>query len=348
MNIELGSKIKQLRLQKGVTQDALAKVLNISYQTVSKWENNISMPDIQLLPDIAVYFGCTIDDLFDLSEQTQFERIENMMDMQEALSVDEFTQAEHFLKNKLGNDSCEKEGFRLLAELYNHKADELRKNAEFFAKEALTLEPELKQNHNNLQRAQEGTIPDWDYANHGKRISYYKSFVKEHPGYVRGYMWLMNELIADYRLDEAESVCEAMCAVDDSCRYLYYKGKIAWVRGEHERAEQVWRKMLSDYSEDWLAYANAADAMAGICRYDEAIVYYKKAFELQPSPKFIDAQMTAAHIYEIQGNYEAAAASLSEQLAVLKNEWHITEGREIDRIHREISRLRNMTEICTV
>ena len=160
MNIELGSKIKQLRLQKGITQETLAKTLNVSYQTISKWENNISMPDIQLLPEIAVYFGCTIDDLFDLSVQAQFERIENMLDMQEKLSSDEFTQAEHFLKDKLSKDAFKNDAFRLLAELYNHKADELRKAAELYAKEALELEPELKQNHNNLQRAQEGTIPD--------------------------------------------------------------------------------------------------------------------------------------------------------------------------------------------
>lgn len=43
MNVELGNKIKQLRLQKGITQDTLAKALHISYQTVSKWENGVSL-----------------------------------------------------------------------------------------------------------------------------------------------------------------------------------------------------------------------------------------------------------------------------------------------------------------
>ena len=343
MNIELGNKIKQLRLQKGITQEILARSFNVSCQTISKWENNISMPDIQLLPEIAVYFGCTIDDLFNLSEQAQFERIENMLDMQETLSSDEFSQAEHFLKDKLSKDSCKNDAFRLLAELYNHKADELRKTAELYAKEALELEPELKQNHNNLQRAQEGTIPDWDFANHSKRIAYYKAFVNKNPGYARGYLWLMDELIADYRLEEAESTCKAMSAVDNSCRVPFYMGRIAWARGEHEKAELIWQKMLLDYSSDWLSYANMADAMAYACRYDEAIAYYKKAFELQPSPKFCDAQITAAHIYEIQGNYAAAITSYYEQLEVLKTEWNITEGREVDLICKEIHRLQNLS-----
>ena len=343
MNIEFGGKIKQLRLHKGITQDSLAKVLNVSYQTISKWENDISMPDVQLLPEIAVYFGCTIDELFNFSEQAQFERIENMMDMQETLSPDEFAQAEQFLKNQLSKDCCKSDALRLLAELNNHKADELRKNAEVYAKKALELDPELKQNHNNLQRAQEGTIPDWDFSNHSKRIAYYKDFIKKNPTYARGYLWLMDELIADYRLDEAESVCNVMSSLDHSCRVPFYRGRIAWVRGEHQKAESIWEQMLLDHSNDWLSYANMADAMAYSCQYDEAIAYYKKAFELQPSPKFIDAQITAAHIYEIQGNYDAAIARCYEQLKVLKEEWNIIEGREVDRIHKEIERLRDLS-----
>lgn len=343
MNMELGNKIKQLRLRKGITQDTLAKALNISFQTISKWENNVSMPDIQLLPEIAVYFGCTIDDLFDLSQQAQFERIENMLDMHSALTSDEFTQAEQFLTDKLSKESCKSDAFRLLAELYNHKADELRKAAELYAKEALELAPELKQNHRNLRRAQEGTICDWDFANHSKRISYYKDFIKKNPNSRTGYLWQLDELIADYRLEEAEAACDALSALDNSCRTPFYRGRIAWVRGEHEKAEEIWQKMLSDHGDDWLAYAQMADAMAYACRYDEAIAYYKKAFALQPSPKYCDAQITAAHIYEIQGNYDAAIASCYEQLEVMKTEWNITEGCEVDAVQDEINRLRNLS-----
>lgn len=101
--------------------------------------------------------------------------------------------------------------------------------------------------------------------------------------------------------------------------------------------------MLFDHADDWLAYANMADAMAYACRYDEAITYYKKAFALQPSPKYCDAQITAAHIYEIQGNYAAAIASRYEQLEVIKNEWNITEGCEVEEVQEEIDRLRNIS-----
>lgn len=342
MNVELGNKIKQLRLQKGITQDTLAKALHISYQTVSKWENGVSMPDIQLLPEIAVYFGCSIDDLFDLSEQAQFDRIENMLEMQETLTAEEFLQCETFLKGHLSEKDQKGDVLRLLSSLFNHKADELRKKAEFYAKEALELAPEVKENHENLQRAQEGTIQDWDFANHSKRIAYYQQFVQKHPTYRGGYLWLLDELIADNRLEEATEVCDTLSQLDDSCRGPFYRGKIAWERGDHQKAEDIWLQMLEDYSDDWLAFANMADAMAYACRYDEAIRYYQKAQELQPSPKYTDAQITAAHIYEIQGKYDKAIDSLKEQLEILKQEWNITEGSQIDHIYSEMERLRRI------
>ena len=61
----IGEKIKMLRQKNDVTQEKLAEYLNISYQSVSKWENNNAMPDISLVIPIANFFGVTIDELFD-------------------------------------------------------------------------------------------------------------------------------------------------------------------------------------------------------------------------------------------------------------------------------------------
>lgn len=340
MKLALGSKIKQLRLQKGITQDTLAKALNVTYQTVSKWENETSMPDIQLLPELAVYFGCSIDELFDLSEQARFDRIENMLQMQQGLSPEEFQQAEVFLKKKLNQADRKSDALRLLSSLFNQKADTLRNLAEFYAKEALELEPERKENHTNLQRAQEGTVPDWDLGNHSQRIAYYQQFVQKHPTYIGGYLWLLDELIEDNRLEEAVKVCDTLEKLEEGCRAAFYRGKIFWKSGDHQKAETIWFQMLEDHGNDWLAFASMADAMASVCRYEEAIGYYKKAQQLQPGPKYTDAQTAVAHIYEIQGKFEEAIHTLNEQLEILKTEWNLTEGREVERIHREIHRLR--------
>ena len=60
----IGTKIQALRKNKKMTQSDLANALSVSAQSVSKWENNISVPDISLLPIIARFFGITMDELF--------------------------------------------------------------------------------------------------------------------------------------------------------------------------------------------------------------------------------------------------------------------------------------------
>lgn len=63
MNI-IGEKIRMLRRNKNITQEELAEILLVSPQAISKWENKQSVPDIQLLPVIARYFGITMDEIF--------------------------------------------------------------------------------------------------------------------------------------------------------------------------------------------------------------------------------------------------------------------------------------------
>ena len=63
MSISIGKKIKELRRSQDVTQEKLAEYLNITYQAVSRWENELAYPDITLLPAIANFFGISADKL---------------------------------------------------------------------------------------------------------------------------------------------------------------------------------------------------------------------------------------------------------------------------------------------
>ncbi len=64
MEKTIGKKLSELRRQKGLTQEAVAKYLGVSPQAVSKWENDFSCPDIMMLPKIARLYGITVDELF--------------------------------------------------------------------------------------------------------------------------------------------------------------------------------------------------------------------------------------------------------------------------------------------
>ncbi len=60
-----GEKLNYLRKKAVLTQDEVAKQLGISPQAVSKWENDLSCPDIMLLPEIARLYGITVDALLE-------------------------------------------------------------------------------------------------------------------------------------------------------------------------------------------------------------------------------------------------------------------------------------------
>lgn len=62
-NMVIGKKIMSLRKEAGLTQEQLAEKLGVSAQAVSKWENEISCPDISMLPMLASLFRVTVDDL---------------------------------------------------------------------------------------------------------------------------------------------------------------------------------------------------------------------------------------------------------------------------------------------
>ncbi len=63
-NLSLGNRIAYYRRLNAMTQEELAFRLNISSQAVSKWEQQLSSPDIMLLPVIAEVFDISIDELF--------------------------------------------------------------------------------------------------------------------------------------------------------------------------------------------------------------------------------------------------------------------------------------------
>ncbi len=71
MQLDLGTKIRQLRRRDGRTQEALATALGVTAQAVSRWEANGSYPDMNLIPAIANFFNVTIDELFGYTDNRE-------------------------------------------------------------------------------------------------------------------------------------------------------------------------------------------------------------------------------------------------------------------------------------
>ena len=69
--MSIGKNIAKYRKAKGFTQEELGAKLGVTNQAVSKWESEVSMPDIMLLPEISTVLNITLDDLYGIVKEPE-------------------------------------------------------------------------------------------------------------------------------------------------------------------------------------------------------------------------------------------------------------------------------------
>ena len=190
--MNLGLKIKELRKLNKITQQDLAEMLGVSYQAISRWENNITSPDITTLPVLANIFNVTVDYLLDVNINNNDILIKEIYDAYWSLTNEEkWHEAKllleekiklypnsYFLKDKLLNVY-----YRLMfdndKELYQDKiiklANDIMHNSlipefKFSAIQSLIF---IYESQGNFEKGKEllELVPD---------ISYSKEMLKEH------------------------------------------------------------------------------------------------------------------------------------------------------------------------
>ena len=67
--MDLGKKVASLRKKNNLTQESLAEKIGVTRQTISKWESNLSSPDIQSCKAMADVFGISLEELLDESKK---------------------------------------------------------------------------------------------------------------------------------------------------------------------------------------------------------------------------------------------------------------------------------------
>lgn len=339
--LDFGGKIKTLRLSKSMTQEQLAQRLRVSPQAVSKWENGVTLPDIQLLPELSILLGASIDALFSMTDDKRMERIDNMLWDQRFLSREEFETEERFLKDKCLEPDAQARATLLLAELYCKRAREYRELASPLARKAIGLLPEYdKAAHTALFEAEGGVFPDWNAVNHHRTIEFYKDFIARHPGQRRAYLWLLDLLIADGRCEEARAYLAKADRLETSYHSDLYLGMILEKEGKPEEAAACWERMTQKDPDNWQSWFARADRMARRCAYAEAVALYEKALELSPRPRFTDPVNAIAQLYEIQGQYEKAIEFYQKEIELVREDWNETQGEAIDEPLRNIARLK--------
>ena len=84
--MELNKKIYQLRKLSGMTQEQLAEKLNISRQTLSKWENGTSVPDVESVVRLSALFHTTLEELL-LEEENHVEEERTQITLEDMMRI---------------------------------------------------------------------------------------------------------------------------------------------------------------------------------------------------------------------------------------------------------------------
>ena len=74
--LHIAENILKYRHGKRITQEEVARYLGVTKASVSKWENAQSIPDVMLLPQLAAFFGVTVDELLGYESQLTDNQIE--------------------------------------------------------------------------------------------------------------------------------------------------------------------------------------------------------------------------------------------------------------------------------
>ena len=340
--MELGKKIKQLRFKAGLTQEQLAEKLGIGAQSVSKWENAVAMPDITTLPLLAEVFGASIDDLFDLTSEQRLNRIENSLDSTEELPQDLFREYEDFLKAQLGDKQNRQRATSLIAYLYWHRMNSSAKKAAGYAKDAIRMAPGTKDCQWVLDRAEGHASWDWNMNNHTKAIEFWRGIVEGSPEVSLPYTYLLDNLLADHRADEAEAYLERARQLPDARPIMVqvYRAHIALARFDEDTANRIMEELVSAHPEDSACLFETAQYYAKKSDYQKAIVLYERSFEAEKRrPRFTDELMAIADIYEIMGDYRKAAEAYDRIIRLLEDEWGFTEDSGLKHAKDEKARL---------
>ncbi len=345
--MNIGNKIKQLRLKAGLTQEQLSDSLGISAQSVSKWETGVTMPDISLLPLLSSVLGVTIDEIFDLTADQKMQRIERRLDIEEEFSDGTFHEYESFLKNQLDEGEDRRKVSSLLAHLYHHRMESDSKKVSKYAREAIRISPEIKECQWLLQKAEGAHCWDWNISNHTDVINFYKSVIENDsitPKSPLPYYEVMDNLIADHRTAEAREYLAEYRTLPACKPFLVpvYEAYIAMAEYDVKKADSIMESALAEFEEDSGFLFELGQYYAKKCEYDKAIEFYEASWtaDEDKKPRYTDPLHGIATIYVIIGEKEKAIETYDRMIACIKDEWgYKDEDAAVVEVEREKRKL---------
>lgn len=332
MNIALGQVIKSLRQERGITQEQLANHFRLTSQAISKWENGASYPDITLLPELAIFFGVSIDDLFSINNDDHLARIDNMLENEYLISPENFKYAERILNGMLADTPKDTSVLKRKSRLYLHRANRDTLAAGRFAEEGLEASPFDKELHDIYKNARVKR-PDFD-----RRIFYYEKFVEVFPIWNQGFLYLIEAYLQAGKIKQAREAIDKAKKLEQSAELALLEGDAHFMSGDKEQASKIWEATVLQCGSDRSILEQAGDRFAKLELHEKALKLWEQAYEIPPH--YLGGLYSRAFLFDRLEKYDEAIQEWNRILAALKDQWNYSEGERVDWPRREIERLK--------
>ena len=330
MELKLGAAIKKLRTERGITQEELANRMCVSFQAVSKWETNATTPDIAILPQLALFFGVSIDTLFSMNRDDYIERISKMIRDDYSIAPENFLWAERYLKGMLSEENQNNNARILLVELYEHRENRDLLACGRLCEEGLLIEPSNIALIGKLTRIREKRDES------DRLIEFFEALYSKNKQNDILVETLIDIYIKHGRCDDAASL---MLSSKKSPIFELYQGDIELALGRKDKAIALWRSAANENHRDCELLFKIAERFDNIHDIDAALQLYQQSYEAAPVPKELDALYAQAFLYtKIKKNAEAIDV-WKMIIKSLADDYGINDGECVDWAKREIQKL---------
>lgn len=274
----IGERIKQLRQGNHMTQEALARELNISCQAVSKWEQGLTAPDISLLGAIAECFQVTTDELLGAGRYKEASgyktyRARLLAVYEEGGTEEDFQKAAAAYEDIILHGEPDTEDYMMYGYLYHCRVRQDADMAMRYYEKALAHGNETR-DWRWFQTHQQITLLLCRMGRGDEAVNRWKAWYGEEPENVQACLAVIWALYHSGRSDEA-------------LPYL-------------KKAEQLAPEDVSVLC----AVGDVLGGEGGMGRYHEALAYWDKAIKLNDN--YADARFSKAYAYEQMGEYQMA------------------------------------------
>lgn len=337
MNMDIGSAIKKLRMDRKTTQEEVAEYLGISFQAVSKWETGTTMPDITLLPKIADFFGVRIDDLFSVDHEDELKRIEESLAY--GVSEQSYLYAKRILEASLQDDPDNVRALKLYARLHLMKTNDDLLEAGRMLERAMERSP-LDEEIINLYRQARGGGVDKAHSDDDWFIRVCEPYAKKFPQNLKLMSYLIEAMIRQRYFESAEEYIHLML-LDHDQEYLrqVYLGDLELARGNIDNAKAIWNTMSENES---MGQYEVGERFNRINEYDQAIKCFQNAFQTATPPRYLDPVFSLAFLYTKLGRKSEAIEAWQLIISTLASDFNDYDSETVEWAHREISKLQGV------